>query len=104
MNTSPRHCLAAIIAAAALTACGTAPGQKTAGEYIDDATTTTRIKSAFVADDQVKALDIGVKTYKGNVELTGYADNMQEMQRAVTLARATPGVTSVHNDIRLKPQ
>jgi hyperosmotically inducible periplasmic protein len=97
------HSLAAAILAAALAACSTSPTQKTAGDYLDDATTTTRIKSAFVADDQVSALDVGVKTYKGNVELTGFADNTREMQRAVEIARATPGVKSVRNDIRLKP-
>lgn len=104
MNSIHRHGLAIAILAAALTACSSSPTQKTAGEYLDDAAMTTRIKSKFVGDEQVSALDVGVKTYKGNVELTGYADNPQEIQRAVELARATPGVRSVHNDIRLKSQ
>jgi osmotically-inducible protein OsmY len=104
MKTIHRQGLAIAVLAAALTACSTSPTQKTAGDYIDDTATTTRIKSAFVGDEQVSALDVGVKTYKGNVELTGFADNPREMQRAVEIARATPGVKSVHNDIRLKPQ
>lgn len=96
------HALAAVLLAAGLGACGT-PGSQNVGQYLDDSATTTRIKSAMVRDSEVSAMDIGVETYQGRVQLSGYADNPQEIRRAVELARATPGVKSVTNDIRLKP-
>lgn len=104
MNGSQRHSLAAVLITAALAACSSSPSRTSAGEFIDDAAITARIKSAFVGDEQVSALDVGVKTHKGNVELSGYADSSQEIRRAVQIARATPGVKSVHDDIRLKTQ
>lgn len=95
------HILVALVAAA-LAACSGSPTKESTGEYLDDSATTTRIKSAFVADSQVSALNIAVETFKGNVQLSGYADNLQEIQRADQLAHGVPGVKSVKNDIRLK--
>lgn len=86
----------------ALTACGGSPTRESAGEYIDDSVITTKVKAAFVEDKAVNALDIKVVTFKGAVQLSGFANNPQEIDRAVQLARTVKGVTSVKNDIRLK--
>lgn len=75
---------------------------KSAGEYVDDAAITTKVKSAFIRDNEVKALDIKVETYKGVVQLSGFARNNNEIERAGELARGVAGVKSVRNDIRLK--
>lgn len=98
--------LSAALLAVTLAACSTTStgGSDTMGQYLDDSTTTTRIKSAMVRDREVSAGDIQVETYHGTVQLSGYADSPQEIKRAVELARATPGVASVHNNIRLKPR
>lgn len=104
MKRVHRQGLAIALLTMALAACSsTGPHQSVSG-YFDDSATTARIKSSFVTDKQVSALDISVKTYNGNVQLSGYADNRDEIQRAVDLARTTPGVKSVHNDIHLKTQ
>lgn len=86
----------------ALTACSGTPARESTGEYIDDSVITTRVKTAFVEDKTVSALDIKVVTFKGKVQLSGFADNPSEVDRAVDLARKVPGVQSVKNDIRLK--
>lgn len=86
----------------ALTACGGSPTRESTGEYIDDSVITTKVKAAFVEDKAVNALDIKVVTFKGAVQLSGFANNPQEIDRAVQLARTVKGVTSVKNDIRLK--
>lgn len=82
------------------------PGAKTAastpGQYIDDATITAKVKSAFFNDDKVNALDVKVTTYKGVVQLSGFADDRQVVARAEELAAAVNGVKSVKNDVRLK--
>ncbi|NMG45400.1 BON domain-containing protein [Aromatoleum toluvorans] len=92
--------LAAVLTA--LTACSGTPTRESTGEYIDDSVITTRVKTAFVQDKAVDALDIKVVTFKGAVQLSGFANDKQEMERAVQLARNVKGVTSVKNDIRLK--
>ena len=69
---------------------------------IDDSWITTKIKATYAEDKTVSMLGIGVDTNKGVVQLSGFANNPAEVQRAVELARGIKGVKSVKNDIRLK--
>ena len=78
---------------------GCAGTQETAGEFIDDAALTARIKAAFVADRVVSALDIRVESDKGVVHLGGVARSSEEMHQAERIASRTPGVRRVRNDI-----
>lgn len=66
------------------------------GEYIDDSVITTKVKSSFVADSTVSALDISVDTSQGVVNLTGIVNNEQERQRAIQIAQETNGVRQVN--------
>src|SRR5271154_6023469 len=75
--------------------------EKSAGQSLDDATITTEVKAKFVEDRQVSALDIKVATFKGTVQLSGFATSMSEIERAGEIARGVNGVSSVKNDIRL---
>jgi len=65
------------------------------GEVIDDALITTKVKSSFVADATVSALDINVDTSQGVVKLTGVVNSDQERQRAIQIAHDTEGVKQV---------
>jgi hyperosmotically inducible protein len=93
-----------ILIANLLLGCAGTSTQESTGEYLDDSAITAKVKSAFVADKQVKALDIQVATFKGTVQLSGFASSQQEIDQAVKLAREVPGVKSVKNDIRRTPQ
>lgn len=99
---SMHKALLAVMLSAVLAGCGSTPTRESTGEYIDDATVTARIKSAFFKDEVVNALDIGVETFKGHVQLSGFADSQAVIRRADDIARGVPGVKSVENDIRLK--
>ena len=74
---------------------------KSAGQNIDDATITTKVKAKFIDDPVVKALNIHVNVYKGVVQLSGFAKSAGEIDQAGMIARDTAGVVSVKNDIRL---
>ena len=100
LNSKSR--LAAVLLAVAVAACGGSPAKESTGEYIDDSTITTKVKTAFVNDKTVNAGDVQVETFKGTVQLSGFADNSTEIQRAGQIAAKVPGVKSVRNDIRLK--
>ncbi|OON63619.1 transporter [Massilia sp. KIM] len=106
MKIAQRLITAAFTAAVAITAVGCAsssdPTTKTAGEYVDDAVITTKVKAALAADPNVKATEVNVETYKGDVQLSGFVAQPQDAQRAVEIARGVKGVTSVKNDIRVK--
>jgi osmotically-inducible protein OsmY len=65
------------------------------GDFIDDSVITTKVKSSFVADSMVSALDISVETTQGVVNLTGIVNNEQERQRAIQIAQETDGVKKV---------
>ncbi|MBL8474006.1 MAG: BON domain-containing protein [Rhodocyclaceae bacterium] len=85
-----------------LAGCAGSPQKESTGEYIDDSAITTKIKSAFVQDKDVSALDIKVVTFKGTVQLSGFAPSQQVRYKAESIARATAGVKAVSNDIQLK--
>jgi hyperosmotically inducible periplasmic protein len=86
-----------------MTGCaGTATRQST-GEMVDDASITTKIKAEFVRDETVKALQVNVDTFKGVVNLSGFVDTPAQKTRAEDIARTVSGVTSVRNNIEVKP-
>jgi osmotically-inducible protein OsmY len=86
----------------ALSACGSTPTRESPGQYVDDATITTKVKSEFVADKTVDATNINVDTYKGTVQLSGFAKSQAEINRAVQIARNVAGVQAVKNDVLLR--
>lgn len=84
---------------APLTGCG-----KTVGETIDDATITTRVKTAFVNDPVVGALRIDVDTFKGLVTLSGRVKSKEEEAKAIALARKIKGVTDVKSTLQIEQE
>lgn len=70
----------------------------TAKVAVDDSVITTKVKTAMLADDQVKGLDISVDTKDGVVTLNGKASPSAK-QRAVQIAKNVEGVHSVIDSI-----
>jgi osmotically-inducible protein OsmY len=89
--------LLAVLAFGAL-GCG-----KTVGDTIDDATITTRVKTALLNDSQVAGLKIDVDTFKGVVTLSGAVKTRGEEQRAIQIARSVDGVTNVKSTLQINP-
>lgn len=75
-----------------------------AGQYVDDATITTRVKSRFASDDTVSASRIKVETVKGTVELSGNVASEAERTQAVKIAKAVPDVKGVRNNLTIQGQ
>ena len=74
------------------------------GAAVTDATITTKINAALVADDQLKALKINVDTKDGKVVLTGVAPDAGSRDRATTMAKAVDGVVDVDNRLTVQPK
>jgi osmotically-inducible protein OsmY len=104
MNMTQRIASAVFTATLALTVtgCASTPTKESAGEYIDDAAITTKVKAAIFNDPTLKSTEINVETFKGDVQLSGFVAQPADAQRAAEIARGVKGVTSVHNDIRIK--
>ncbi len=83
-------------------ATGTAAPSTTVGTEIDDSVVTTRVKSALLADPDVKSFDVKVETRKGEVQLSGFVDNQTQLDRVTALTRAVAGVQSIDNKVSLK--
>lgn len=83
--------------------CAVKRDQQTVGAYIDDAAITTQVKGKFVESKAVDATSISVETLNGTVMLSGFAKNNEEKARAGQLAREVEGVTSVKNEIAVRP-
>jgi hyperosmotically inducible periplasmic protein len=69
---------------------------------IDDATITTKVKTAVLAEPGLKTLQIDVDTKNGVVSLSGTVDNQSMKERAAQVAQAVTGVRSVDNNLTVK--
>ena len=56
---------------------------------------TAKVKADLLVTEETKGLDINVGTTNGVVTLTGKLDNRMQVDKAVAVARAIKGVTSV---------
>ena len=82
-------------------ATGNAPDpSRTAGERIDDAGITVRVKARLLDDPLVKGMQIDVDTRDGVVFLTGSVPGNAEQKQAIELARSTEGVKNVEANFR----
>lgn len=99
-KTARMTAVAALIAG--LAACSSAPNRQSVGERVDDAAITANIKARLVADSNLKASEINVKTFKGVTQLSGFVADPSDRSRAVALAREVSGVVSVENEMRVK--
>jgi osmotically-inducible protein OsmY len=91
-----------LAASLAVTSCASGPTRESTGEYIDDTTITTKVKTTLLKDNEVSALDVGVETFKGRVQLSGFVETQREKAKAEELARGVAGVKSVSNDLIVK--
>ena len=93
-----------ILALTLLTAAGCASTAKHegTGEYFDDSVITSKVKASLFDEPNLRSGQINVETFKGVVQLSGFVDTRDNINRAVEIARSVKGVVSVKNDMRLK--
>jgi osmotically-inducible protein OsmY len=86
----------------AFVACASTSKQESTGEYVDDSVITTKVKTLLAADDFLKSFQIGVETYKGTVQLSGFVNSQKAVDKAIEITRSVQGVKSVKNDLIVK--
>jgi len=77
-------------------------GKATVGNAVDDGIVTAKVKSALLADPEIKSFDIAIATRKGEVQLSGYVNNQAQISRAIDIARGIEGVQSINNEMSIK--
>ena len=85
-----------------LGACGGAATRANVSGPVDDATITTRVKTAFLNDPVIGAEKIDVDTFKGVVTLSGHVKNKEQETKAVAVARSIRGVTDVKSSLQVQ--
>ena len=73
-----------------------------AGDVAIDSATTVKIKSALLADPEIKSLRIDVDTKDGAVTLSGSVPSAANAERAATVAKGVDGVRSVASRLTVK--
>jgi hyperosmotically inducible periplasmic protein len=81
---------------------GTPPPSTTIGTELDDSVVTAKVKSALLADEIVRSFEFKVETRKGEVQLSGFAANQVQIDRAIEVTRGVPGVKNIDNKMSLK--
>jgi osmotically-inducible protein OsmY len=82
--------------------CAATQKHESTGQYVDDSVITTMVKGAIFDEATLKTLQINVKTFKGVVQLSGFVDSAQNVNRAGEVAAGVKGVVSVKNDLIVK--
>ncbi|MCP0913024.1 MULTISPECIES: BON domain-containing protein [Legionella] len=83
-------------------ACAATPTQESTGEYLDSSAVTAKVKTELLDKLGAKGFEIKVKTYKDEVQLSGFVDNDTLKQQAGAIAADVDGVKSVRNDLIVK--
>ena len=83
-------------------ACASTPTRESTGEYIDDSVMTTKVKSLLAEDDFLKSFQIGVETYQGTVQLSGFVNSKQAVDKAGQITKSVKGVKSIKNNLIVK--
>lgn len=75
----------------------------TMGEKIDDVTITATVSTGLAKDPDLSAIKINVDTKDGVVTLNGPAPSAAAKDKATDIAKQVKGVTSVNNQLVVKP-
>lgn len=94
--------MACLVLITAFMGCASTPKHESTGEYIDDSVITTKVKTAIFDEETLKVFQINVETFKGVVQLSGFVDSRQNVNKAGEVARRVTGVVAVKNDLGVK--
>jgi len=95
-----------IFTAAALfftSGCASTYPSQTSNRHIDREAVRANVKTALWSDPAVNPFDLGVDVSNSTAYLTGIVDTPEQKTRAGQIALAVPGVSSVRNDVVVRP-
>ncbi len=82
--------------------CASSSTSQSTGQYLDDVVITSKVNAALLGDSGLSSFKIGVGTYNGVVQLSGFVNSDQVKARAGKVAAGVPGVRAVRNDLVVK--
>ncbi len=94
--------LSLVVAPLVVMGCAGTDKKQSTGQYVDDATITSKVKTQLFKDPGVSGFQVDVDTFKGQVQLSGFVDTADQKARAAEIAKGVGGVKSVSNNIIVK--
>ena len=94
--------LVLLMLVATFAACASTRTHESTGEYVDDSAITTKVKALLAEDNFLRSFQIGVETYKGTVQLSGFVNSQDAVRKAGEITRSVKGVTSLKNNLIVK--
>ena len=94
--------LLVMLVLAMIAGCASTRTQESTGQYVDDSSITAKVKADILGDPALKVFDIGVETFKGVVQLSGFVNSAEIRNRAAVVAGRVNGVKSVKNSLIVK--
>lgn len=85
-----------------LSACAPTAKTEGTGGYIDDTVITIKVKTALLAEKNLKSTQINVETFKGRVQLSGFVGSRADAQRAIQVTQSLAGVQSVIDSMKIR--
>lgn len=85
---------------AALVACAASSPPPTAN--VGDSALRSTVQTAMTQQPGLNSAAITVDSYDGEVRLSGFLENQEQIDQAVATARSVNGVKVVKNEMRLK--
>jgi hyperosmotically inducible protein len=98
------RCASAVLVACMAVATAGCGHNTTVGQKVDDTMITSKVKTALLADPDVKGLQVNVETVGGDVQLSGFVDSADQARRAVDIAKRVDGVDEVINKMTVRPK
>lgn len=86
-----------------LAACAETQTDRSTGQVVDDSVIVTKAKAALIENPDTKAYDTDLEVYKGVVQLNGFVTTAAEKQSAAATVQKVEGVTSVRNNLQVRP-
>lgn len=77
-------------------------GTRTVGEALDDKVLGSKIKTKLIGEPGVRSLNIDIDVYQGVVILIGTAENIEQRDKVVGIAKSAPGTKKVIDNIIIK--
>jgi osmotically-inducible protein OsmY len=85
-----------------LVGCAATQNRESTGEYVDDSVITAEAKNVIFNEPSLKVFQISVETYKGIVQLSGFVDSQQAVDKVGEIVKSVKGVKSIKNNLIVK--
>lgn len=82
--------------------CSSTATSESTGQYVDNAAITTKVKAKLLNKLGSDGLSIRVKSYKDEVQLSGFVNDQEIKDSAARIALSVDGAKQVKNDIIVK--